>query len=84
MTQEEFKQGIQKAKELALARVTYFLEVEAEHAEMRDLKIATDVIKNIDTQIEDNMNKNVNVLVNTLATKFNLPNSLDEMKRLYK
>ena len=71
---------IQKAKNLALHHVLRFLEYEAEHADIRDLKIATDIIKNLD---EDKAQNQTNVLVQTLATKFNLPENPQELKKLY-
>ena len=79
---QEFKQNIAKAKQMALLQVIRFLEVEAEHADIRDIKVATDIIKNIETQ-EVTEDSNVNVLVQTLATKFNLPADVKELQKLY-
>ena len=79
-----FNEQIKEAKQLALNQVIRFLHTEAEYADIRDLKVATDIIKNLDeTKAEDEPTNKLNVLVQNLTNKFNLPNSLEETRRLY-
>lgn len=68
---------ILKAKNLALNHVIRFLEHEAEYADIRDIKIATDIIKNVDTAPEPE--HNTNLLVQTLVSKFQLPENPKEL-----
>jgi len=74
---------IQKAKELALNQVIYFLEMEAEHADIRDIKVATDIIKNLEN-VDEMKDSNVNILIQRIAAKFNLPQNQEELQKLYR
>lgn len=73
---------IQKAKELALNQVIYFLEMEAEHADIRDIKVATDIIKNLEN-VDDITDNSINSLIQRIAVKFNLPKNPEELQKLY-
>ena len=74
---------IQKAKELALNQVIYFLEMEAEHADIRYIKVATDIIKNLEN-VDEMKDSNVNILIQRIAAKFNLPQNQEELQKLYR
>lgn len=63
---------INEARDLILKHTIRFLKTEAEYADIRDIKVAADIINSMDKQ--NNELKDPTVVIQTLASKLNIGN----------
>ena len=63
---------INEARDLILRHTVRFLKTDASYADIRDIKVAADIINSLDKQRDET--KDPTILVQTLASKLNISN----------